>query len=155
MQKNILSFKETKKGDIRIVGGKAVNLGILFNNKFNVPNGFTVSTNAYYEFLEENKLNGKIGSTVKAINYNNTKNLDINSKKIRDLILKGRINDNLTKEIEDKLKSIKSDNFAVRSSATAEDLPKASFAGQQDTYLFVKKNKIVEHIRKCWASLYT
>ena len=155
MQKNILSFKETKKGDIKIVGGKAVNLGILFNNKFNVPDGFTVTTNAYYEFLGENRLNEKIQLAIKKIDYNSTKNLDATSRKIRDFILNGRINNNLIKEIGEKLKKIKAGNFAVRSSATAEDLPKASFAGQQDTYLFIKKNEIVRHIRKCWASLFT
>ncbi|MBS3102681.1 hypothetical protein J4458_04525 [Candidatus Woesearchaeota archaeon] len=155
MPKDILTFRETKKNDIKTVGGKAVNLGILFNSGFNVPDGFTATTKAYYGFLDENKLNKKIGSIIMGINCKNTKNLDANSKKIRDLILKGKINKNLIKEIEDQLKKIKADNFAVRSSATAEDLPKASFAGQQDTYLFIKKNKIVEHIRKCWASLYT
>ena len=155
MQKNILSFKETKKGDIKIVGGKAVNLGILFNNKFNVPDGFTVTTDAYYEFLGENRLNEKIQLAIKKIDYNSTKNLDATSRKIRDFILNGRINNNLIKEIGEKLKKIKAGNFAVRSSATAEDLPKASFAGQQDTYLFIKKNEIVRHIRKCWASLFT
>ena len=155
MHKNILTFKETKKNDIKIVGGKAVNLGILYNNKFNVPNGFTVTTNAYYEFLEENKLNKKIEAIIKKINYNDTKNLDTNSKKIRNSILEGKINDNLIKEINEKLKKIQAENFAVRSSATAEDLPKASFAGQQDTYLFVKKSKIIENVKKCWSSLFT
>jgi phosphoenolpyruvate synthase/pyruvate phosphate dikinase len=155
MPKNILFFLETKKNYLPIVGGKAVNLGILFNSNFNVPEGFTVTTGAYYSFLNGNKLEDKIDATVKKINYGNTKNLDSSSKKIRGLILKAKIEPSLAAEIKNAVSKINGAYFAVRSSATAEDLQHASFAGQQDTYLFVKRSKIVENVQKCWASLYT
>ena len=155
MGSHVLSFKDTKKGDILTVGGKAVNLGILFNSGFNVPGGFTVTTEAYYSFLEQNGLNGKINEIISRIKYGNTKNLDVSSKKIRGFILKAKISKDLENEINEKLKTIKSARFAVRSSATAEDLKDASFAGQQDTYLFISKDKVAEHVKKCWASLYT
>jgi pyruvate,water dikinase len=154
MKKQILDFREIGKKDIPTAGGKGANLGEMFSN-FPIPGGFVVTVLAYTGFLMENGLEKEIDGILSSIKVNDTTALDRGSERIRKLILRAKMSRELGEEIKGKLRQLKSRLFAVRSSATAEDLPEASFAGQQDTYLNVKKEKVTESVKKCWASLYT
>lgn len=151
----IRHFSELRKDHIPMVGGKGANLGELFNAGFNVPPGFVVTTNAYMDFLARNELPDKISKRLKNLDVENTQYLDKVSAEIRGLIMKSQFPADLAKKIKDYTKKIGGKHYAVRSSATAEDLPTASFAGQQDTYLEIKPDKITEHVHKCFASLFT
>ncbi len=151
----IKPFSETRKEDLMSAGGKGCQLGELYNLGLPVPEGFILTTDSYSHFIDQHELKDKILQIIKKIDFNTTESLDRYSKEIRELI-QSHV---LPKEVEDKvidhLKPLKTQNFAVRSSATAEDLPKASFAGQQDTYLSIDRAHIPRHIIRCWASLYT
>ncbi len=147
---NILWFKDVGKEDIDKVGGKGANLGEMFE-KFSIPNGFCVTVDAYKEFVS-----GVLDEILEILNTTdkeNTKELEDNSKKIRELILKQNVSEELEKDIIDNYNKL-GGKVAVRSSATAEDLPTASFAGQQDTYLNVEEG-VIDSVKKCWASLFT
>ena len=152
---NILWFKDVKKEDIPFVGGKGANLGEMFN-KFPVPNGFCLTVNTYKHFLDEAMIHEKIHKMLDELDTEDSEELDKVSKKIRDMILKHNLPEDLKEEIINSYKKLKHKKVAVRSSATAEDLPTASFAGQQDTYLNIEGEKnVLEAVQKCWASLFT
>ncbi len=154
----ILEFNEINKTQIELAGGKAANLGELSMIKgIEVPEGFCVTTNAYKEIIEHcAELNALLDhlNTLKAIDR---KGIAETSAKIRTIIESRPFPKHVTEEIEAYITVLGNDNaYAVRSSATAEDLPNASFAGQQDTYLnIIGKEAILTHISKCWASLFT
>lgn len=153
--KNIVWFESISKGHIPLVGGKGANLGEMYE-KFPIPNGFCVTVHAFSEFLAVNTLHDKIKNLLDKLNVDDTASLDVASKQIEDWILAGKIPQTIENEIVADYKKLGSGFVAVRSSATAEDLPDASFAGQQATFLNVKGNdSVVEHVKKCWASLYT
>jgi len=156
IKKEILEFKKINKDQIADVGGKGANLGEMYNNNFPIPNGFVITSYAYKENALYNKILKKIEKIEKNTNVNNIKELNANSKKIKKMILNSKIYPTLkTKIIKAYEKLGKNALVAVRSSATAEDLPTASFAGQQDTYLNVQgKQKLLEYTKKCWASLF-
>ncbi len=138
------------------VGSKASNLSKLIQRDFPVPNGFVVKINAYDLFLMNNNLIEFIQKSVESIDYDNIESLNSCVKEIRNLIEKGSIPRELIDEIKSKLAKFSSHSVAVRSSATAEDLPIASFAGQYDTYLNLKSlDQILHHIKQCYASLWT
>ena len=160
MEKLVVWFKEIDKNDIALVGGKGANLGEMLKNGIPVPNGFIVTSEAYYEFIAANSLKEKIHQVLDGLDVSDSKKLDSVSKKIRDLI----INSPIPKDISDKImkyyfslgKIFKDPYVAIRSSATAEDLPGASFAGQQETFLDIKgEANVVYYVRRCWASLFT
>lgn len=151
----IRKFSEINKDHIPVVGGKGANLGEMFNNQFNVPNGFVVTTNAYFDFIKKNKLHEKIHSKLRNLDVEDTEKLDKVSAEIRLLIGKAEFQKELIGQIKTFLKEHDAEQFAVRSSATAEDLPGASFAGQQDTYLEILKKDVIPHIQRCFASLFT
>jgi pyruvate,water dikinase len=153
-------FSEIDKDDIPLVGGKGANLGEMANSGFPVPNGFAITVEAYDIFLEENKIIDNIYKLLKTVDHNDPNQLNHASKSIEKLILQGKIPDTVSKEITYFYKKLsgrfKKALVAVRSSATAEDLPEASFAGQQATFLNVKgEANLLEATRKCWASLFT
>ena len=162
-KKNIFWFKKIDKDDIPIVGGKGANLGEM--SKFLgdlVPNGFVVTAKAYFDFITYNELEKKIRKILEITNVHQPTELDAASKKIKKIIINGKINPGIGKEIAKnyfKLGSffgLKQALVAVRSSATAEDLPDASFAGQQETFLNIRgEANLVNYIRRCWASLFT
>lgn len=165
-KKLTLWFKETSIKDVPLVGGKNASLGemirALLKKGINVPDGFAVTAGAYFNFLRENKLEGEIKRTLKGINIYNIKDVQKRGKKVRSLILKGKLSDDLKKEIIQKYRLLskkykeKKADVAVRSSATAEDLPQASFAGQQETFLNITgERQILEAVKKCFASLFT
>jgi pyruvate,water dikinase len=159
-KKLILWFDELTKDDIPYVGGKNANLGELMKSGVDVPNGFAVTAEAYKKFINETGLVNKIRPILATANYNDPKDLEKISKKIRNLIETTKVIPEIEKAIMDafiKLEKLlgKTVRVAVRSSATAEDLPGASFAGQQDTYLSIDKADLIEKVRKCWGSLFT
>lgn len=172
----ILWFDEVGKDDVHLVGGKNANLGEMFQNltkaesklfpgeKIAVPFGFAVSALSYKHFVTENKLDQKIRDTLADLDTHNMKQLEEKGKIIRDLILEAPFPKDLEKdilsafeELGKKLKLPPADlDVAVRSSATAEDLPDASFAGQQESYLNVRGEKeLLAAIKKAFASLFT
>ena len=158
-EKNILWFQEVDKNDVSLVGGKGANLGEMAKADFPVPRGFIVTSKAYFDFLEENKLKSKIHQELKKINSDDPQTINEASEKIKKLILNGQISSTLSKEIIfNYLKLgglITQALVAVRSSATAEDLPTASFAGQQKTFLNVRgEANVLKKIQECWASLF-
>ena len=166
-------FNEISLKDIDLVGGKNASLGEMYQNmdKFGIriPYGFAVTTKAFDVFIEYNDLNIFIKNNLEKLRNNyNLKNLKITGMKIRNQILGSKFPQNLEQNIifsYKKLSNLYLDSFgdpqdntdvAVRSSGTAEDLPDASFAGQQETYLNVRNtNELLLSIKKCIASLYT
>jgi pyruvate,water dikinase len=151
---DIIWFKDIGKKDIGLVGGKGMGLGHMFNAKLNVPPGFCISAQAYESFLIENSLQPKIKAILSKLNCEDTKKLDDASKKIKELIMKAKMGAELQKKILEAYKQL-GGFVAVRSSATAEDLPTASFAGQQSTYLNVNGEKeLLKSVQMCWASLF-
>ena len=165
-EKRILWFDEINIKDIPLVGGKNASLGEMYNNLtekgISVPNGFAVTSFSYWEFLEKSGLKKKIKEAVKNLDINDIKNLSQVGAKVRHLILEAKFPAELSKEIEEsynklsKLQNLQNVSVAVRSSATAEDLPDASFAGQQETYLNVVGKKDLQlAVKKCVASLFT
>ncbi|HKZ34450.1 MAG TPA: phosphoenolpyruvate synthase, partial [Patescibacteria group bacterium] len=155
----VVWFSEIGKEDIPLVGGKGANLGEMTQVKIPVPPGFIVTALAYYHFLEINSLRKQIKDILQDLDANNSTQLSHASRKVKELILHARIPTDVARSIIDaymKLSSVFSDALvAVRSSATAEDLPDASFAGQQETFLNVKgESNVVQAVRQCWASLF-
>lgn len=153
-------FNQIDKGDIPLVGGKGANLGEMTQAGFPVPNGFAVTVEAYDRFLEENELYKKINDTLSGLDVNDPSELQRVAKQVRKMLLSGRMPDEVAEETRKAYKKL-SGRFnkalvAVRSSATAEDLPGASFAGQQATFLNIKgENSLLESVKECWASLFT
>ncbi len=168
-------FSETDKSSGKIVGGKGANLSEIYNLKVPVPPGFTVTAQAYDYFIEKAKLNEKIKELLEKIDHEDTKQLNEITKEIRELILKSKFPKEMEEEILEAYENLDVKNsdakgtalgilkssseplfVAVRSSATTEDLATASFAGQQDSFVNIKGNtELIEHIKKCFASLFT
>ena len=153
-------FKDIDKKDIASVGGKGANLGEMWNAKFPVPNGFAVTVSAYELFLEENKIAEKISEIIKDVDVNDSEQLETVSKKIGKLVVDSKVPDRVIKDVSRAYKKLsgllRPALVAVRSSATAEDLPGMSFAGQQATYLNIKgETELLIKVRECWASLFT
>lgn len=158
MKSFVLNFKEIDKSMIADVGGKGVNLGELTKiDNINIPDGFCITTSAYKKTIENNiELNNLFDDLSKLKSVDREK-ISLVSNDIRNVIENIIIDKEIEKEIIIELANYdKEQSFAVRSSATAEDLPTASFAGQQDTYLNIKGNEeVIAHVIKCWASLFT
>ncbi len=153
-----LQFKEIDKSKINIVGGKGANLGELARiENIRVPDGFCVTTNAFNEIVQSNKEVNALLHQLDSLTSDDRKQISKISAQIRSVVEALAIPPAITKEITSLLARFGNDeSYAVRSSATAEDLPTASFAGQQDTYLnIIGIEAIVAHISKCWASLFT
>ena len=158
-------LNETNFEEIELVGGKNASLGEMIQNLSNlgikIPNGFLVTSNGYDDYMKHNNLYEKINYYIKNINIDDNEDLKAKGLLIRKFILEGEIPDALKKEITEKYKQLSIDyntidvDVAVRSSGTAEDMPDASFAGQQDTYLNVRNiENIFDCVKKCFASLF-
>lgn len=149
-------FKEISNKDVPIAGGKGASLGEMTQAGFTVPPGFVIVAQAYEKFLKECKIDGKIADLLKGLDVENTEQLDKVANQIQKHILDEKFPDEIAKEILAGYKELGDIFVAARSSATAEDLPGASFAGQQATYLNIKGDeKLIEGVQKCWASLFT
>ncbi len=158
MNTYILYFQELDRSKLMISGGKGANLGELSRIEgIRVPEGFCVTTGAYQKITENNQeLDGLLGELNNLKTEERSKIREV-SAKIRRIIESTPISKDVTNEIANALGRLGEKNaYAVRSSATAEDLPTASFAGQQDTYLnIIGTEEILKHVSKCWASLFT
>ncbi len=153
--KAILWFDEVTKNDIPIVGGKGANLGEMTGAHLPVPPGFIVTAGAYYDFLKSSNIADKIGQLLKPLDPGNSKQLQQISARIKQLILSFAMPPTLAQEIKQSYIKLGRGLVAVRSSATAEDLPEASFAGQQATFLNIQgEENVPVAVQKCWASLF-
>lgn len=156
--KYVLCFQDINASKLMIAGGKGANLGELSRIKdIKVPDGFCVNTTAYKEIICDNKAFNSLLDQLAILKPGDRKIISETTAKIRKLIWEISIPKSIDTEITRCLKQMGERNaYAVRSSATAEDLSTASFAGQQDTYLnIIGKKAILKHISRCWASLYT
>lgn len=166
MSKFIKFFKELGIKDVPIVGGKNASLGEMFqkltSQGINVPNGFATTSAAYNFFMEGSGVKDEIRKVLEGLNTHDVVDLSKRAKKVRELIIQAEYPASLKKEIciayreLSKLHKTKNMHVAVRSSATAEDLPDASFAGQQDTYLNISgEADLLLAVQRCVASLFT
>ncbi|MEK7595168.1 MAG: phosphoenolpyruvate synthase [Patescibacteria group bacterium] len=155
---NLLWFKEIRKKDIPTAGGKGANLGEMYSNSVPVPNGFVITAQAYFDFIEATSLRNKILTELSGLEISNSKALIDASDKIKTAILAAEMPSSLKDEIKNYYHELCGEfdrEVAVRSSATAEDLPDASFAGQQETYLnIIGYEEVVKAVQRCWASLF-
>lgn len=158
-------FAEISIEDVPLVGGKNAALGEMYSNLapkgVNIPDGFAVTAEAYRYFFKETGLDEKIKEILSDLDIKNIRNLQKRGEKVRKAILKADLPKDLKETISGSYKKLeekygKDRDVAVRSSATAEDLPGASFAGQQETYLNISGIKdVLESTKKCIASLFT
>ena len=158
----IKNLNEISMQDFDAVGGKNSSLGEMLNNLtklgINVPGGFAITSSAFNEFISNSKIDKVISKELANLNVENLRDLRRAGKKIRGLILKTPLPQNLISEIQQAWLDVSesSKSFAVRSSATAEDLPDASFAGQQETFLNINGfDNLIDAVRKVYASLFT
>lgn len=159
----IKPFKAIHIDDVPKVGGKNASLGEMYNELteegVRVPNGFATTSDAFWDFLDKNQLRKPLEDVLASLDTNTYTNLSEIGKKARDLILGGTFSDEFSQKIVEAYQNLDKSGattVAVRSSATAEDLPGASFAGQHDTFLNIKGEKpVLEAVKKCFASLYT
>ncbi|MFH0978661.1 MAG: phosphoenolpyruvate synthase, partial [Candidatus Woesearchaeota archaeon] len=161
----VLWFKDVGINNVGLVGGKNASLGEMYANLtkkgVSVPNGFAITAHAYRYLLEKSGIKAEIHKVLKGLNTKDMDNLASRGQKVRDLIRGAQFPDDLKHDILSAYKVLckqygENTDVAVRSSATAEDLPDASFAGQQESYLNVKGEfALIEACKKCFASLFT
>lgn len=160
-QDTVIWFKDLSKEDIPLVGGKCANLGELLGIGMPVPDGFAISSNAYKVFLKQTRFDKEVLSLLSEIDTSDIKSLQSISEKIRRKIENIKTPEDMEKEILKAYNELckhsgkRNIAVAVRSSATAEDLPGASFAGQQDTFLNITQDNLIKSIKRCWSSLFT
>lgn len=153
--KVITWFNEVTKNDIPLVGGKGANLGEMVHARLPVPQGFIVTADAYFKFLETTGLIDEIRRHLEALDIDDNKKLQEKSDLIKNRISSSPMPSDIASEIKRAYRKLGEGFVAVRSSATAEDLPEASFAGQQSTFLNVQgENEVIAAVQGCWASLF-
>ncbi|MDP4098806.1 phosphoenolpyruvate synthase [Paenibacillus sp. P96] len=158
MSSLVLSFQEMEQTQLLLVGGKGLNLGELSKIEgIQVPEGFCVTTVGYQKAIEQNETYHALLDRLTMLKIEDRDQIGEISRKIRHAITEVEMPSDVVKAVTHYLSQFGEEHaYAVRSSATAEDLPHASFAGQQDTYLnIIGKEAILQHISKCWASLFT
>jgi pyruvate,water dikinase len=160
--KYVLGFEQCDLSMVNRVGGKCASLGELMKAQIPVPPGYAITTDAYERFLDDNGLADRVIDRIKGVSESDIQEVDRASEDIRAWIENGKISEPLEDIFADEYRLLSrrtrcpAQPVAVRSSATAEDLPDASFAGQQETYLWVRGvDDLLDKIRKCWSSLYT
>lgn len=153
-------FEQLNKSSLIEAGGKGANLGEMINAGFPIPPGFVVLTNAYFFHIKQNDIVLEITEILSTLDVNNNDELNNASEKIKEFILGGEMPLEIKNQIISNYEKLntragKECYVAVRSSASAEDLPQASFAGQQSTFLNIKgADNVVEAVKECWASLF-
>lgn len=158
--KNIMWFKELNKDNLAEAGGKGANLGEMYDAGFPIPNGFVTTSEAYFKHLDANNIREEITEILRNTDANNSDQLNSSSEKIKKLIVDGEMPADIGEDLVNAYRKLndmygEQSYVAVRSSATAEDLPTASFAGQQATFLNVHgEKKLLDAVKKCWASLF-
>jgi len=154
-KKSILWFSEITRNDIAIVGGKGANLGEMTSAGIPVPNGFVVTSSAYFSFIEQTGIPAKMRGILESLDVSDSKKLQQAAKQVQEIVINAPMPTELAEEIKKSYAELGGGLVAVRSSATAEDLPEASFAGQQSTYLNIGSGEnVVEAVHSCWASLF-
>ncbi len=165
-------FKDLDENSLPVAGGKGTNLGIMYKLHLPVPNGFAVTASTYKEFIERTNIKAKILQLLQGLDIEDTERLQQIAEQIQKVISSTPLPEEMAEEIRDNYELLGMEKraekgaqalvqgkevfVAVRSSATAEDLPSASFAGQQATFLNIKgKDNVVKAVRDCWASLFT
>ncbi|NOQ34763.1 MAG: phosphoenolpyruvate synthase, partial [Methylococcaceae bacterium] len=158
-------FKELTINDVPLVGGKNASLGEMYSNLetegIKVPNGFAITAEAYHYLLDESQALNKLHTALDALDHDDLNDLARRARQAREIIYAAPIPIELEKQILAAFSKLQQQygedlTVAVRSSATAEDLPTASFAGQQDTYLNIHGgNALLEACKRCFASLFT
>jgi phosphoenolpyruvate synthase/pyruvate phosphate dikinase len=154
----VLGFQEMEKTQLLLVGGKGLNLGKLAKIEgIQVPEGFCVTTVGYQKAIQQNETYHALLGRLTLLKAEDRSQIGEISREIRQILMEAAIPSEVVKAVTHYLSQFGEEHaYAVRSSATAEDLPHASFAGQQDTYLnVIGKDAILQHISKCWASLFT
>jgi pyruvate,water dikinase len=158
----ILNLKDVDKNFLPLVGGKNASLGEMIKTGIRVPPGFGVTTDSYLSFITDAGIKDQIFLYLTEADPNDIESVNKASENVQALIYEAPIPSKIKEAIKEgyselcKTCDIEIVPVAVRSSATAEDLPTASFAGQQDTYLWIEgANKVVEYVKRCWASLFT
>ncbi|MBY9079071.1 phosphoenolpyruvate synthase [Paenibacillus sp. HN-1] len=154
----VLGFQEMDKMHLLLVGGKGLNLGRISKIEgIQVPEGFCVTTAGYQKAIEHNEAYYALLDQLTMLKAEDREQIGEISRKLRHIIMEAEIPSDVMEAVTQYLSRYGDEHaYAVRSSATAEDLPHASFAGQQDTYLnIIGKEAILQHISKCWASLFT
>ncbi len=153
--KAIVWFQEVGKDDGALVGGKGANLGEMTQAQIPVPPGFIVTSPTYFRFLDASGLRPLIERALAGLDVHNNDALQQASRQIKQLIVDAPVPEEVAGEIKAAYRQLGRGAVAVRSSATAEDLPSASFAGQQSTFLNIEgEDNVVEAVRACWASLF-
>ena len=154
----VLWLEDVDADDVETVGGKAASLGELIGAGLPVPPGFTVTAGTYRAFIEEAEIDEELFSAVD-VDPEDSAALRKAEETASELILGTPFPDDVREEILDRYRSMGTDGeeafVAVRSSATAEDLPDSSFAGQQETFLNVREDDLLRRVKECWASLFT
>ncbi len=159
----VIPFSELDKSDLSVAGGKGANLGEICAAGLPVPSGFVISTAAYGAFVQANELQQSIVELAEAVVATDPHSVTAAAEQINDLFMRGTIGEDLVSAITTAHAHLVAESgtedglaVAVRSSATAEDLPSASFAGQQDTYLNIRgSDALLDAVKRCWASLWT
>ncbi len=154
-QRDVVAFEEVGRGDIPVVGGKGANLGEMLRAGIPVPSGFIVTADAYGRFIEQSGLRPKIEAILNNLNVQDSNALQKASRDIEKMVVDTPVPADMADEIKRRYREMDEPPVAVRSSATAEDLPEASFAGQQSTFLNVLGgDRVVQAVKECWASLF-
>ncbi|MHA2424655.1 MAG: PEP/pyruvate-binding domain-containing protein, partial [Candidatus Thorarchaeota archaeon] len=152
----VLTLDDISEKDILLVGGKAAKLGEMSKKGFRIPDAFVVTTEAYSNTMMEDSVQSVITQVLSSIDYNSPETIKNASEKITSAIQSIRIDDKILNEIKIAYAKLELSRVAVRSSATAEDLAEASFAGQYETYLNVIDEKsLINNVRNCYASIWT
>jgi pyruvate,water dikinase len=152
---SILWFSDVGAGDVGLVGGKGANLGEMTRHGAPVPPGFVVTVASYRRFLAESDLSRELEQALDGLDVDDSRALQSVAQKVQQIMMKARVPSDLASEITAAYGKMGGGFVAVRSSATAEDLPDASFAGQQSTFLNVKgSDRVLEAVKGCWASLF-
>ncbi len=153
--KLLVWFSQVGKGDIALVGGKGANLGEMTKAQLPVPQGFIITAEAYFEFLAANRLDSVVAKLTKGLDPEDSKTLNSIAEQLQTAIKEHPLPQPLVDQIKQAYEQMNQGPVAVRSSATAEDLPNASFAGQQATFLNIEgEGSLIKAVRECWASLF-
>ena len=154
-RRSIVWFAEVTKKDVPLVGGKGANLGEMTNAGIPVPPGFIVTSAAYFDFVRKSKIGDKIHKLLDGLNVDDSRALQEAAARVQKVILDAPMPADLAREVKEAYRKMGGGLVAVRSSATAEDLPEASFAGQQATFLNTEgEEAVVQAVQKCYASLF-
>ena len=153
--KSIIWFDEVGKEDVPLVGGKGANLGEMVRAKIPVPPGFVVSTDTYRQFMQTAGLTPVLEGLLHGLDVDNTEQLQTVAAQVREAVTNAPMPESIAADIREAYARLGDGRVAVRSSATAEDLAEASFAGQQATYLNIEGgDNVVQAVQHCWASLF-